>query len=94
MDEATTSDGITVFGAMWCGDTRRSLALLDGLGIEYAFVDVDLSQEASDWAAAQNGGKRRIPVIVVAPGQPILIEPSDLELSAALQEAGLAPAIA
>ncbi len=94
MDEATTSDGITVFGATWCGDTKRSQALLDRLGIEYAFVDVDLSPEASDWVAAQNGGQRRIPAIVLAPNQPILIEPSDPELLAALQEAGYAPAIA
>lgn len=94
MDRATTSEGIIVFGATWCGDTRRSQALLDRLGIEYAFVDVDHSAEASAWVAEQNGGQRRIPAIVVAPGQPVLIEPSDPELLAALQEAGFATAMA
>jgi len=93
MDEARTSEGITVFGAPWCGDTRRSQALLERLGIEYAFVDVDLSPEASAWAAAQNGGQRRIPVIVTAPEQPLLIEPSDAELLAALQQVGYASTV-
>lgn len=93
LDEATTSEGITVFGAPWCGDTKRSQALLDRLGIEYAFVNVDLSPEASAWVAAHSSGKRRIPAIVVAPDQPVLIEPSDPELLSALQAAGFAPAL-
>ena len=83
-----------MFGAPWCGDTRRSQALLDRLGIDYAFVDVDLSPEASAWVAAQHGGQRRIPAIVVAPDQPVLIEPSNPELLSALQAAGFAPALA
>ena len=92
MDEPVMSDGVTVFGANWCKDTKRSRALLDQLGVEYTFVDVDQSAKMSSWVAAQNGGQRRIPAIVVAPDQPVLIEPSDPELLAALQEAGLSSA--
>ncbi len=94
MDDRMMSDGITVFGATWCGDTKRARALLDRLGVEYTFVDVDRNAKLLAWVASHSGGQRRIPAIVVAPGQPVLIEPSDPDLLAALQEAGLAPVIA
>lgn len=89
---ATTENGapatgqITLYGADWCGDTVRSRALLDGLGVEYHYVDVDQDATASAWAAAQNGGQRRIPVIALSRSGPILIEPTDPELSEALSQ--------
>ena len=85
-------EGITVFGADWCGDTRRSRALLDRLGVPYAYVDVDEDEAASAWVVAHNNGRRRLPTIVVGAGGPILAEPSDPELTAVLREAGLADA--
>ena len=87
-DGSPAGDGITVYGANWCGDTRRSCALLDGLGVRYAFVDVDHNEAASTWAAEQNGGQRRIPVVVHGRGGQILVEPSDDELAGALDEVG------
>lgn len=100
-DGSPLGSGITVFGADWCGDTRRSRALLDRLGVVYADVDVDAHPAANAWAAAQNGGQRRIPVVVLGAGGPTLIEPSDDALLAALRRTGYldanadgAPAIA
>jgi len=90
--DGTVNEGITVYGAGWCGDTRRSRALLDQIGIPYAYVDVDEDESAAAWVAAHNGGRPRLPTIVVGAGGPILAEPSDPELTAALRDAGLADA--
>jgi mycoredoxin len=88
---APAGEGVFVYGADWCGDTRRSRALLDRLGIPFTDVDIDASPAANAWAAAQNDGQRRIPVVFL-PGQAIvpmiLIEPSDDDLLAALGRTG------
>ena len=89
---APAGEGITVYGADWCGDTRRSRALLDRLGVSYVYVDVDEDDAASAWVAAQNGGRRRLPTIVVGADGPTLAEPSDVELAQVLRDAGLAEA--
>ena len=80
---------ITVFGTTFCTDTRRSPALLDRLGLRYAFVDIDLDEEASSWVRTQNGGNRSVPTIVLGRDGPILTEPSETELAEALQRVGL-----
>ncbi len=87
--ERDAGAGVTVFGTTLCTDTRRSRALLDGLGVPYAFVDVDLDEDASSWVRAQNGGNRSVPTIVLGAGGPILTEPSESELAEALQRVGL-----
>lgn len=88
-DGAPTGDGITFYGADWCGDSRRSQALLDRLAVPYLFVDVDADPSASAWAADRNAGQRRTPTIALGADGPILIEPSDPELTDALRDAGL-----
>ncbi len=90
-DGGPTGDGITVYGATWCGDTSRSRALLDRLAVSYAFVDVDRSAAASRWVQAQNDGNRSLPTIRVGRGGATLTEPSDDELLAALRDGGFAP---
>lgn len=72
---------IEVYGKRDCADTIRSRALLDRLGVEYAFHDVAADAAARDRAAALGGGPS-VPVIVTASG--ILVEPTDDELGAAL----------
>lgn len=82
-----TSTGLTMFGAMWCGDCRRSKALLDQLGITIDFVD--LTEHPERAAEAQEiSGRPNIPVIVFDDGL-VMVEPSDEELEAALDERGL-----
>ena len=85
---APARDGITLYGAQWCGDTRRSEGLLDRLGIEYTYVDVDEHEAGNAWATEQRGGDRRVPTIYLAPGQPLLFEPTDEDLRAALVQTG------
>ena len=66
---------ITVYGADWCRDCRRSKALLDAEGVAYRWVDVEASKEAADAAIAVSG-RSSIPVIVFPDGSH-LVEPSD-----------------
>ena len=87
-DGSPAGTGITVYGAWWCGDTRRSVALLDKLSLAYAYVSVDDDPTASAWAAAQNDGQRRIPVVVLGTSGTTLIEPSDEALLAVIGETG------
>jgi mycoredoxin len=69
---------ITMYGAAWCGDCRRSKAVLDASGLDYDYVDVEASKEAAD-AAVAISGRTSIPVIVLPDGSH-LVEPSDAEL--------------
>ena len=71
-----------MFGADWCGDCRRSKALLDASGVEYDYVDVEAVREGADRAFAISG-RTNIPVILFPDGTH-LVEPSDAELSAKL----------
>ncbi|WP_375407059.1 glutaredoxin family protein [uncultured Amnibacterium sp.] len=66
---------VTVYGADWCRDCRRSKALLDAEGVDYRWVDVEASKEAADEAIAISG-RSSIPVVVFADGSH-LVEPSD-----------------
>ena len=71
------------YGADWCGDCRRSRALLHRLGVSYEFVDTELVDGAKARMRALNGGRQNIPTIVLADGR-VLVEPSDIDLEAAL----------
>lgn len=76
------ADKITMYGADWCSDCRRSKALLDAEGVDYDYVDVEQSAEAAD-AARAISGRTNIPVIVFPDGS-FQVEPSDADLRAKL----------
>jgi len=73
---------ITLFGAEWCSDCRRSKKVLDGLDLDYDYVDLEAVADGADRAHAISG-KTRIPVIVF-PDASHLVEPSDADLRAKL----------
>jgi len=77
---------ITVYGADWCEDTRRSLRHLRRLAIAHHYVDIDDDADALARAKALNGGARRTPTIDLGMGGPALVEPDNDTLSAALVE--------
>jgi mycoredoxin len=79
--------GVKVYGADWCEDTRHARAFLDGLGVQYQYVDIDGDEAAAAWVREHNGGKERKPTVDVA-GQ-VLSTPTDHELTSALRERGL-----
>jgi glutaredoxin len=78
---------VTVLGAGWCEDTRRTRRLLRRLGVAHRYRDVDEDLEAMDNATALNQGLRRTPVVLVA-GQ-VLVEPSNATLAGAIVSEGL-----
>ena len=78
---------ITLYGADWCGDCRRSTRLLDSLGVAYEYVDVAADDAGRD-RAIEISGRQSIPVIVFSDGTHV-VEPSDLELRAKVEALGL-----
>lgn len=79
---------ITMYGAEWCGDCRRSSALLKELGVNYNYINVEEDPSAADKVVEINGGAQSIPVIVFEDGTH-LTEPSDPALKAKLIELGV-----
>lgn len=77
------SEKITMYGAEWCGDCRRSKKLLDDMGADYEYVDLEADADAADRARAISG-RTNIPVIVFADGSHF-VEPSDAELRAKVE---------
>ena len=76
---------ITMYGAEWCGDCRRSKKFLDSNNVKYNYIDVEADASASDKVIEINGGMRSIPVIIFEDGTH-LTEPSDAALKAKLEE--------
>ncbi len=75
MTTDTATPTITMYGADWCRDCRRTEALLNDLGVEWTKIDVEASAEAA--AEAQSiSGRMNIPVVVFPDGSH-LVEPSD-----------------
>jgi glutaredoxin len=76
---------VSVYGSRRCADTTRALQWLDGLGVQYEFKDLDESPELNEYVADLNDGKRVMPAIQI--DNAILINPSERELGAAVQQA-------
>jgi len=74
------SSGITLYGAQWCPDCRRSKAFLRDQRIAYTYVDLEAKPEEIATVLELNGGKQIIPTIVFADGSHIA-EPSNEELA-------------
>lgn len=77
---------ITVYGADWCEDTRRSRRHLRRLGVPHHYINIDEDLEALARARALNGGRRRTPTIDLGLGGSALIEPDNDTLTGALVE--------
>lgn len=74
---------ITLYGAHWCPDCRRSKQFLGEHQIPYEWVDIEQDAVAEQFVIATNDGKRIIPTIVFGDGSH-LTEPSNAELAAKL----------
>lgn len=72
------SNKVTMYGAEWCIDCRRSKKVLDRLGVDYDYVDLEADLTGADRAIALSG-RTNIPVIQFEDGSH-LVEPSDSEL--------------
>src|SRR5262245_62447837 len=77
---------VTVYGADWCEDTRRSLRHLRRLGVPHEYLNIDEDLDALHRAKALNNGLRRTPVIDMGLGGLPLVEPDNDSLTGALVE--------
>ena len=82
-----SSDTITMFGAEWCSDCRRTKKQLDDLGILYTYVDLEAEPAAAD-VAKEISGRTNIPVVVY-PDSSHHVEPSNADVEAKLRELSL-----
>jgi thioredoxin reductase (NADPH) len=74
---------ITVYGAYWCPDCRRSKQFLGEHQIPYKWVDIEQDTAGEAYVIQKNNGKRIIPTIEFGDGS-ILVEPTNAELAAKL----------
>jgi len=66
---------ITVYGASWCGGSRRVRLLFEQHQIPYRWVDIDQDEEAAKYIESVNQGYRSVPTIIWPDGS-LLVEPS------------------
>lgn len=74
---------VTMYGADWCGDCRRSKRFMEENNVAFNYIDVEVDLSAADKVVEINGGAKSIPVIVFEDGTH-LTEPSDNDLKAKL----------
>lgn len=75
-----TEAEISVYGAHWCPDCRRSKQFLGEHQIPYNWIDIEEDPEGEQFVIEKNEGKRIIPTIVFADGS-LLVEPTNAELA-------------
>ena len=78
---------ITVYGAPWCPDCKRSKQFLGEQRVPYNWVDIDQDEEGRRYVQQANNGRQIIPTVLFEDGS-ILVEPSNAELAAKL---GISP---
>lgn len=78
---------VKIYGADWCGMTRRTLSHLDSLGVQYDYINVEQDRRASEWVKKQNAGREKKPTLDIA-GQ-VLSTPSNQDLEEALRSRGI-----
>lgn len=83
----TTTSTLTMFGAEWCGDCRRTKKQLDELGVAYEYVDLEAQPEAAE-IAREISGRTNIPVVVY-PYSSHHVEPSNADVETKLRELAL-----
>lgn len=75
-----TATDITLYGAHWCPDCRRSKQFLGEHQIPYNWIDIEEDPAGEKFVIEKNNGKRIIPTVVFADGS-FLVEPTNAELA-------------
>src|SRR5437867_3535585 len=78
--EETTMADITVYGAPWCPDCRRSKQFLLEQRIPFNWVDIDQNPDGARFVQERNEGAQIIPTIVFG-DDTHLAEPSNADLA-------------
>lgn len=74
---------ITMYGAQWCGDCRRTKQFMDSHGVPFVYVDLEQDDAAAELVRQWNGGRQRIPTLVFADGT-VLSVPTNRQLATRL----------
>lgn len=74
---------ITMYGAEWCGDCRRTKKQLTELGVDFDYIDLVVEPEKAD-EAKEISGRTNIPVVVYPDGSH-QVEPTNPEVLAKLR---------
>jgi len=75
-----TDPKVTVYGAYWCPDCRRSKKFLGEQFIPFRWVDIEQDKDGEAYVLKRNNGKRIIPTVVFEDDS-FLVEPSNAELA-------------
>ncbi len=75
-----TEPKVTVYGAYWCPDCRRSKKFLGEQFIPYRWVDIEQDKEGEAYVLQRNDGKRIIPLILFE-DDTFLVEPTNAQLA-------------
>ena len=75
-----TEPKVTVYGAYWCPDCRRSKRFLGEQFIPYRWVDIEQDKDGEAYVFQRNDGKRIIPLILFEDDS-FLVEPTNAELA-------------
>jgi thioredoxin reductase (NADPH) len=71
---------VTVYGAYWCPDCRRSKKFLGEQFVPFRWVDIEQDMAGEAYVLEKNNGKRIIPLIEFQDGS-FLVEPTNAELA-------------
>lgn len=80
MSDAT----LTVYGADWCGDCRRTKKQLDELNVNYDYIDLVADPDQAKTAESISG-RTNIPVVVYPDGSH-QVEPANADVEGKLRE--------
>jgi glutaredoxin len=82
--------GVSVYGADGCHETRRTREHLQDLGVRHRYINVDEDSVGDMRVRGWNEGRRRTPTVIVRgdSGTELLCVPSDSELEQALSRQG------
>src|SRR5215216_2641799 len=75
-----TEPRVTVYGAYWCPDCRRSKKFLGEQFIPYRWVDIEQDKDGEAYVLQRNDGKRIIPLVLFE-DDTFLVEPTNAELA-------------
>src|ERR1043165_8903138 len=75
-----TEPRVTVYGAYWCPDCRRSKKFLGEQFIPYRWVDIEQDMAGETYVLQKNDGKRIIPMVLFE-DESFLVEPTNAELA-------------
>lgn len=82
--DTMTWPSVLMYSTTYCGDCRRSKALLQRMGVPYDEINIDDDPEAAATVQRLNNGYRSVPTILIGEAT-VLTEPSDRQLAAALE---------